>query len=86
MNVIDISGWQAGLNLATLFQKNPDLGGVVIKATGGTCIDQSSTFRPWADWLIANNKPMGFYHFLNDDLRACGGAAEADFFVSKTKA
>ena len=85
MNVIDISGWQAGLNLATLFAQNPDLGGVVIKITGGVCIDQSSTFRPWADWCIANGKPFGAYHFLDDDYKSSTGKAEAEFFVSKVK-
>ena len=85
MNIIDISGWQKGLDLATLFSKNPTLGGVVIKATGGTCIYQGDTFFPWADWCIKNNKPFGFYHFLDDDLRNSSGKAEAEFFVSKTK-
>lgn len=85
LNIIDISGWQKGLDLATLFAKNPDLDGVVIKATGGTCIYQGDTFKPWADWCIANNKPFGFYHFLDDDLRNSSGKAEAEFFVSKTR-
>ena len=85
LNVIDISGWQKGLDLATMFAQNPTLGGVVIKITGGVCIDQSSTFRPWADWCIANGKPFGAYHFLDDDYKSSSGKAEAEFFVSKVK-
>ena len=73
------------MNLATLFSQNPTLGGVVIKATGGTCIYQGDTFVPWADWCIEHNVPWGFYHFLDDDLRNSSGKAEAEFFVSKTK-
>ena len=83
MNVIDISGWQKGLDLSVLYSKNPDLGGVVVKASGGVSIYQS-TFRPWADWMIKNNKPFGFYHFLNDDQKKSSGKKEADFFVAKT--
>lgn len=85
MNVIDISGWQKGLDLATLFSQNPALGGVIIKATGGTCIFQKDTFEPWANWCIEHNKPVGMYHFLDDDLRNSSGQKEAEFFVSKTK-
>lgn len=85
LNVIDISGWQKGLNLATLFDKNPTLGGVIIKATGGTCIYQKDTFEPWANWCIEHNKPFGMYHFLDDDLRNSSGQKEAEFFVSKVK-
>lgn len=85
MNVIDISGWQKGLDLDKLFKANPTLNGVIIKATGGTCIYQGDTFVPWADWCIQNNVPFGFYHFLDDDLRNSSGQAEAEFFVSKTR-
>lgn len=85
LNVIDISGWQRGLNLATLFDKNPTLGGVIIKATGGVCIYQGDTFEPWANWCIEHNVPWGFYHFLDDDLKNSSGQAEAEFFVSKCR-
>lgn len=85
LNIIDISGWQKGLDLPTMFAKNPSLGGVIVKATGGTCVFQSDTFLPWATWLTENNKPWGFYHFLDDDQRDSSGRAEAEFFVSKTR-
>lgn len=85
MNFIDISGWQKGLDLATMYDKNPDLGGVIIKSSGGVCIYQGDTFEPWADWMISHDKPFGFYHFLDDDLKNSSGQKEAEFFVSKTK-
>lgn len=84
LNVIDISAWQKGLELSKLYANNPTLGGVIIKSTGGTCIYQD-TFKPWADWMVKNNRPFGFYHFLDDDLRNSSGQAEAEFFVSKTR-
>lgn len=85
LNVIDISEYQRNMNLATMYSKNPDLGGVIVKATGGVNIWQEKTFKPWADWLVANNKPMGFYHFMDDDFKASSGQKEAEFFVSKTR-
>lgn len=85
MNVIDISSWQKGLDLDKLFKANPTLNGVVIKATGGTCIYQGDTFEPWANWCIEHNVPWGFYHFLDDDYKNSTGQKEAEFFVSKTK-
>lgn len=84
MNIIDISHWQNGINLATLFQKNADLDGVIVKATGGVgYVDPNCD--GWVQWLKANGKPWGFYHFLDDDFRNSSGTREADFFVSQTK-
>lgn len=85
LNVIDISEYQRGLDLAKLYAKNPDLGGVIVKATGGVCISQETTFRPWMDWLIEHDKPAGMYHFLDDDFRNSSGQKEAEFFVSKCR-
>ena len=61
LNIIDISEHQRGMDLAKMFRLNAGLGGVIVKATGGVNIWQEKTFCPWADWLIANNKPFGFY-------------------------
>lgn len=83
LNGIDISGWQKGLDLAKLYKQN-DLDFVILKASGGVSVGQD-TFKAWADWLVENGKPWGFYHFLNDDYRNASGAAEADWFVSQTK-
>lgn len=83
MNVIDISHWQNGISLPNLFKMNP-IDGVIIKATGGVGY-RDPNFASWAQWLIDNNTPWGFYHFLNDDFRNSSGTREADFFVSQTK-
>lgn len=76
MNIIDISSWQKGIDLATVFKENP-LDGVVVKATEGTNY-VNPYFTGWAMWLKDNGKPLGLYHFL------AGGNAEAEaaFFVN----
>ena len=84
LNVIDISSWQKGLDLSSLFSQNPTLNGVIVKATGGVSNVQP-TCDAWAQWLMQNNKPWGFYHFLDDDYQHSSGAVEARFFVDNTK-
>lgn len=79
LNFIDISAWQRGLDLDSVFKSNP-LDGVIVKATGGVSHVQS-TCDPWVQWLIQNEKPWGFYHYLSDDGRNSSGKAEAEFFV-----
>lgn len=79
MNVIDISNWQNGIDLALMFKENP-LDGVIIKATEGTGY-VNPNYKTWAEWLDSNGKLWGVYHF-------CYGAdaiAEAKFFHSVTK-
>lgn len=79
MNIIDISNWQNGIDLAVLFKENP-LDGVIIKATEATGYTNPN-FRTWAEWLENNKKPWGAYHF-------CAGAdaiAEARYFYSVTR-
>ena len=83
-NMIDISSWQKGLNLSELFSRNQDLGGVIVKATGGVSyVDPQCD--GWVQWLIQNNKPWGFYHYMDDDYRDSDGKAEAEWFVKNTK-
>lgn len=77
LNVIDISDHQAGINLETMFNKNPDLDAVIIKATEGTGYVNAYCDR-WVQWLIKNNKPWGFYHYLSGTKDS--GAVEADYF------
>ena len=77
LNVIDISDHQAGINLETMFDKNPDLDAVIVKATEGTGYVNSYCDR-WVQWLIKNNKPWGFYHFLSGTKES--GAVEAQYF------
>ena len=79
MNFIDISNWQAGIDLSTLFAEN-NLDGVIIKATEATGYTNPQ-FSAWAQWLTANKKPWGAYHF-------CAGAdaiAEAAYFYEVVK-
>ena len=79
LNLIDIASHQAGLDLETLFQKNYNLDGVIVKATEGV-----GYVNPYCDgWVqVLQNvgKTWGFYHYLS------GGDpnAEADFFWKNT--
>ena len=77
LNVIDISDHQAGISLPTMFEKNPDLDAVIVKATEGTGY-VNKYCDPWVQWLIKNNKPWGFYHYLSGTKDS--GAVEADYF------
>ena len=77
LNIIDISSHQAGLNLETMFSKNPDLDGVIVKATEGTGY-VNPYCDAWVQWLIKNNKPWGFYHFLSGTKES--GSIEAEYF------
>ena len=78
LNVIDISSYQAGLDLATLYSKTPDLDAVIVKATEGTGY-VNPYCDPWIQWLIKNNKPWGFYHYLSGTKDS--GEVEAQYFV-----
>lgn len=80
MNLIDIASWQAGLDLATMFSKNPSLGGVIVKMTQGTGYVNPEAAK-WVDWLVKKKKPLGLYHYLD----TAGAEAEAKHFVSNAK-
>lgn len=80
LNVIDISSWQFGLDLAALYRDNPSLDGVIVKSTGGISNVQT-TCDGWAQWLMENGKPWGFYHFLDDDYKHATGREEAEYWV-----
>lgn len=84
LDFIDISSWQRGLNLKTIFEKNPALDGVIVKATGGVTYVED-TCDPWIQQLIAMKKPWGFYHFLDDDEKNSTPEKEAEFFVNACK-
>ena len=77
LNIIDISSHQEGIDLDTMFSKNPDLDGVIVKATEGTGY-VNPYCDEWVQWLIKNNKPWGFYHFLSGTKTS--GAEEAEYF------
>jgi len=84
LNFIDISMWQKGLDLKSLFSLNPELGGVIVKSSGGVSNIQP-TCDPWVQWLMENNKPWGFYHYLDDDFKNSSGRAEAEFWVKNCR-
>ena len=72
MNGIDISNWQAGLDL-----KAVPCDFVICKATEGTWFVDGSC-AGWVETALAMGKPVGVYHYAN------GGNAvsEADYFVN----
>ena len=77
MNGIDISNWQAGLNL-----KDIEFDFVICKATEGIGFVDPYCDQ-WIQQAIALGKPWGFYHFMrptNDPVK------EAQFFVEHTSA
>lgn len=82
LNGVDISGWQAGININQL-----DADFVIIKATEGTTgtLSQPAYYNPdyktWANQALANGKLIGFYHYAN------GGdpIEEADWFYYAVK-
>lgn len=77
---IDISNWQAGINLAAI---QPEIDFVIIKATEGNgYIDPSfTTFRDSARILKI---PRGYYHFARPDLGNTP-VAEANWFLDTLK-
>lgn len=78
MKFIDISNWQAGLNVASVV-KNGGLGAVIVKATEGVgFVDKSCD--GFVQQCISNGIRFGFYHFA----RNSDAAAEAEFFRKNT--
>ena len=78
MKFIDISNWQAGLDVATVV-KNGGIGGVVVKATEGLGYVDKSCDK-FIQQCIKNGIPFGFYHFArNNDAKK-----EAEFFRKNT--
>lgn len=78
LNFIDISSYQSDINLDSVFAQNP-LDGVIVKATEGMGYVNPYCDK-WVQWLIRNNKPWGFYHYLNGH----DPVAEAKRFIKDT--
>lgn len=72
MQGIDISGWQAGIDLSKV-----PCDFVIVKATQGVGF-VSGACDPQVQQAIALRKPFGFYHYVDGS----GAQAEADFFVN----
>ena len=79
MNLIDISSWQSGIDLKTVFAQN-DLDGVIVKATQGIGYVNPEYFS-WASWLSDNGKPFGVYHYCE----GCDPEDEAKHFYNAVK-
>ena len=80
MNLIDIASWQTGMDLNTMFQKNPALDGIIVKLTQGiTYVNPPAA--DWLRWLSDNGKPFGVYHYLD----IYGAEAEAEHFAKNAK-
>lgn len=76
---IDISHWQAGLDVASVVRSG-GLGGVIVKATEGVgFVDRSCD--GFVQQCRAAGVPFGFYHFARNN----DAAAEAEFFREHTR-
>lgn len=71
MQGIDISGWQAGIDLSKV-----PCDFVIVKATQGVGF-VSEVCDTQVQQAISLGKPFGFYHFVDGS----GAQAEADFFI-----
>lgn len=71
MQGIDISGWQAGIDLSKV-----PCDFVIVKATQGVNF-VSEACDPQVQQAISLGKPFGFYHYVGGS----GAQAEADFFI-----
>lgn len=79
LKFIDISNWQAGLNVASVV-KNGGLGAVIVKATEGLdFVDRNCD--GFVQQAVAGGIPFGFYHFARNN----DAAAEAEFFREHTR-
>lgn len=74
MNGIDVSGWQAGIDISAV-----DADFVIVKATGGVSY-VNPDFRRQADQALASGKLLGLYHFAGDG-NAGSAEQEAAHFV-----
>lgn len=79
MHGIDISAYQKGLNVGSVVDQN-GLGFVIVKATEGTYLTQS-TCDPWIQALIKKGTKWGFYHVMTN----AGGKEQAEYFVKNCK-
>ena len=78
LRFIDISNWQAGIDVATVV-RNGRLGAVVCKATEGIGWVDKQCDR-FVQALIKNGTPFGFYHFARNN----DAAKEAEYFREST--
>lgn len=78
LRFIDISNWQAGIDVMKVV-KNGGLGAVVCKATEGVgWVDKQCD--KFVQTLIKNRTPFGFYHFARNN----DAAEEVEYFREST--
>ena len=65
LNVIDVSNWQAGLDLVKLKRDNPSLDGVIMRACHGVTIDAS--FREFSKAAEKAGLLVGAYVYIEGD-------------------
>ena len=75
LNGIDISSWQAGINIPSV-----DADFVIVKATGGKGY-YNPYFRQMADAVLESGKLLGIYHFAGDSV-AGSAEEEANYFLN----
>ena len=78
LKFIDISNWQAGLDVAAV-ARNGGLGGVIVKATEGLGYVDKSCDK-FVQQCIKNGVPFGFYHFGRNN----NASKEAEYFRKNT--
>lgn len=78
LKFIDISNWQAGLDVAAVV-RNGGLGGVIVKATEGLGYVDNSCDK-FVQQCIKNGVPFGFYHFARNN----DASKEAEYFRKNT--
>lgn len=80
MNGIDISSWQAGIDISKLTTTEF----VIVKATGGTAYS-NPYFTSHLQATLAAGKMAGAYHYARE--KGCKGTAKAEaaYFYSKVK-
>ena len=77
LRIIDISNWQAGLDINAVKSK---IDGVICKCTEGTYFVDKYCDN-WITQAQALNMPFGFYHFANSN----DAISEADYFIKHGK-
>jgi len=79
MNGIDISGWQAGIDLSKV-----PCDFVICKATGGIGVSITD-FDRQIKQALENGKLAGAYHFARDGFSGTTPEQEAKYFLNKVK-
>lgn len=86
LRVVDISSWQAGIDVYGL-----DCDAVIVKATGGTSYVNDRAHEAWADWtevadaVLDSGKLLGIYHYAMEYGVYSSARDEARFFLDHVR-